>query len=184
MALAIKPVLLSQYEAALCALRECIAACPERCWDGPGSLIAKYPFWQVAYHTLCFVDCYLSPSNEEFKAAIEGPRPAGAPNFHPRGIAELEDEYPSRTFTRDELLAYTEVCRAKLRAVLGDGPGAETDSSLEGPSGFPWLPFSRAELHVYGVRHVQHHAGQLGASLRKAGAVGEEQLRWVKGGWR
>jgi hypothetical protein len=55
---------ISQFEAALAMLNECLHKCPAEHWD---SLIAKYPFWMVAYHTLCFVDCYLAPSNEAFE---------------------------------------------------------------------------------------------------------------------
>jgi hypothetical protein len=43
---------------------------------------------------------------------------------------------------------------------------SETRESLERESGFRWLPFSRSELHVYNIRHVQHHTGQLSAYVR------------------
>jgi len=175
-----KKVVLGQFEAALAMLNVCLVKCPDEHWDGP---IAKYPFWQAAYHTLCFVDCYLSPSNEAFaellkqRAATDGP----ASTLHPLGMAELEEEYPSRRFDRGELLGYVGLCRAKLKAVLGDEPGSETARSLDGPSGFGWLPFTRAELHLYNLRHVQHHAGQLGAYLRRAGVdVGG----WARSGWK
>jgi uncharacterized damage-inducible protein DinB len=58
---------------------------------------------------------------------------------------------------------------------------AETHKTLEGPSEFPWLPMSRAELHLYNIRHIQHHTGQLGAFLRRNGV---DAGRWVKRGWR
>lgn len=168
----IKPILAAQFEAALCMLRDCIERCPPEHWDG---LIAKYPFWQVAYHTLCFVDFYLAPGDEAWE-----PR-TGEGGFHPKGRADLDDEYPSRRFTRAELLAYLALCRAKLHEVLGEAPSAgRARESLEAPSGFPRLPFSRAELHLYNMRHIQHHTGQLGAYLRRAGV----DTDWVKAGWR
>jgi hypothetical protein len=168
----LKPILLSQFEAALCMLDDCIRKCPPGHWDGPAPThtIAKYPFWLVAYHTLCFVDCYLAPSNEAWQPH---------PDLHPAGRAELEEEYPSRVFSQDELIRYADICRGKLRAVLGEGPAAETAETLTHPSGFSWLPFSRAELHLYNIRHIQHHTGQLGAYLRRLGV----ELRWVKTGW-
>lgn len=166
-------VVAGQLEAALAMLNECVRACPDGLWDTP---IAKYPFWHVAYHTLCFVDCYLSISNEAFARELDGRAREGS-ELHPLGLAELEEEYPSRRFERPEILAYVELCRGKLRAALA----AETRDSLAGPSGFSWLPFSRLELHLYNIRHVQHHTGQLGAALRRnAVAVGG----WVKSGWR
>lgn len=158
-----KQAVLSEYEAALCMLNDCLVKCPDDQWDQP---VAKYPFWHVAYHTLCYVDCYLSPSNDAFKPS---------PEFHPKGMEEYDAEYPSRRFTREELLKYAAFCREKL----GPSIAAETEATLAGQSGFPWLKFSRAELHLYNIRHIAHHTGQLGAFLRRAGV----ELRWVKSGW-
>lgn len=152
-----------QFQAGLAMLNECIVKCPEESWDGR---IAKYPFWHVAYHLLCFVDCYLSPNEHAFKPG----------RFHPRGLQELQDEYPSRRFERAELLEYLAECRKKLDASLA----AESRESLEGPSGFSWLPFSRGETHLYNIRHLQHHTGQLSAFLRRQSV----DTRWVKVGWR
>ncbi|KPJ52053.1 hypothetical protein AMJ39_08795 [candidate division TA06 bacterium DG_24] len=44
------------------------------------------------------------------------------------------------------------------------------------PSGFPWLPFNRFELHLYNIRHIQHHAGQLIERLRSQGVT---DFEWV-----
>ena len=151
-----------QFGAAIAMLNECITKCPDEHWD---SRIAKYPFWHVAYHILCFIDCYLSVTEHAFKPG----------KFHPRGMSELADEYPSRRFERAELLEYVSECRTKLAATIA----SETPESLAGPSGFSWLPFPRAELHAYNLRHVQHHTGQLSAFLRKQSV----ETRWVKTGW-
>ncbi|HYE01834.1 MAG TPA: DinB family protein, partial [Phycisphaerales bacterium] len=156
----LKHALRGQFEAALAMLEDCLIKCPAEHWDSP---IARYPFWHVAYHALCFVDCYLSPSNEDFGRLLEERKSARAtdrslPDLHPLGAEELEAEHPSRRFSRDELRAYVGLCRAKLEAVLGDGPGGETWQTLLGPSGFEWLRFPRLELHIYNIRHVQHHA--------------------------
>lgn len=162
----LKLILTAQLEAALAMLDECVRACPDRHWEG---LIAKYPSWQVAYHTLCFVDLYLSPDDASWRARL------GERGLHPRGRRELDDEHPSRRFDQAELIEYIGICRRKLHEAMG----AETAESLAGASGFPRLAFSRAELHLYNLRHIQHHTGQLGAFLRKVG-VG---TAWVKSGW-
>jgi hypothetical protein len=154
-----------QFEAALAMLAACIDRCPPALWDEP---IGKYPFWQVAYHTLCFADCYLAPEDAAWTPQ-EGPG-----GLHPRGRAELEDEYPSRRFEQAELAGYAELCLARLRQTLA----AETDEALAGPSGFSWLPFTRAELHLYNLRHIQHHTGQLSAFLHRHGI----ETRWVRSG--
>lgn len=159
----------SQFHGALAMLEQCIDRCPEERWDEP---IGVYPYWHVVYHTLCFVDCYLSASNEDFMALVAS-RQGMEFNPQPTGMAELEEEFPSRRFTRQEMIRYAAWCREKMSSTLTK----ETDAALEGPSGFSWLKFSRAELHLYNVRHVQHHTGQLTAALRRVGV----ETAWVKG---
>lgn len=163
----LRRTIFGQFQAALAMLHECIDRCPDAHWDG---LIAKYPFWQVAYHTLCFVDLYLEPDEHQFRTR---------PDIHPQGMAEFDDEHPSRRFEKPELLAYVAACRAKLTAALGDGPNAESPEVLAGPSGHARRNFPRAEMHLYNLRHVQHHAGQLSAFLRRVGV----DTRWVGKGW-
>jgi hypothetical protein len=160
----LKSSLIAQHHAALAMLESCVRACPDNRFDGP-ELIARYPFWMVVYHTLCYVDCYLCRDNDSWT-----PHPV----FHPAGRAELEEEFPSRRFERDELLAYLELCRQRVQDLIG----AESAESLAGPSGFGHLPFSRCELHLYSLRHAAHHTGQLTAFLRRAGV----ETRWVKTG--
>lgn len=159
-----KRILAGQFEAGLCMLDDCLRACPDEYWDG---VIGKYPFWHVAYHTLCFVDLYLSPGEAAY---------ASRDAFHPAGMKEFSEEYPSRRFSRAELLAYAAVCRTKIAEVLA----ADTAAALEADCGFHWLPISRGELHLYNIRHLQHHTGQLSAFLRRASV----ETRWVKSGWR
>jgi len=48
--------------------------------------------------------------------------------------------------------------------------------NLEAPSGFYWLPFNKAELQFYNIRHTQHHTGQLADRLRTAANLGVD---WV-----
>lgn len=160
----VKSAVAGQYHAALAMLEHCLRTCPDRLWDG---VIGKYPFWQVAYHTLCFADLYLSPSDTDFQPH----------ESHPAGWREFDDEYPSRRFDRAELLDYTTRCREKTRQVLA----AETCESLSGPSGFARRTFSRIELHVYNIRHIQHHTGQLAAFLRRMEPALQElgPLPWI-----
>lgn len=153
-----------QFEAALAQLTACIRVCPPERWE---EVIGKYPFWHVAYHALMFVDCYLAPSNEAFKPRQQ---------FLPAGRAELEEEFPSRRLAQAELLAYA----LQLRTQIAPAIQRETAPSLAGPSGFGHLPFNRGELHLYNLRHIQHHTGQLSAFLRRC----DVSTPWVKTGWR
>src|SRR4030088_3536216 len=65
-----------QFHAAIDMLANAIEPCPESVWSGPG-----FAFWYLAYHTLFFLDMYLSAEGE--------------PQFHPPASfdrSELEDE--------------------------------------------------------------------------------------------
>lgn len=159
-----KNILGGQFGAALAMFTDCIEKCPPEVWDSP---VAKYPFWLVAYHTLYCTDLYLSPSEDAFELS---------PVFHPGGRSDLEDEYPSRRFDKDEVLAYGAHVRDKAQAALA----GETLESLTADSGFKRRTMSRAELYIYTLRHIEHHTGQLSAIVRKAGG----DPKWVSRGWQ
>jgi hypothetical protein len=154
-------ILGSQLDAALAMLEACIRACPAERW---GDAVGRWPFWEVAYHTLCFADLYLAPGEAAWSPG----------KFQPNGMAELRGEHPSRRFEQMELVGYVEFCRGRARGVFA----GETAEALARPTGFSWLPFSRAEGHIYNLRHIQHHAGQLSAFLRRAGV----ETKWVRAG--
>ena len=58
-------------------------------------------------------------------------------------------------------------CRKKAADVIA----SETADSLRGDSGFDRRDFCRAELHVYNIRHIQHHSAQLILRLRTQAGV-------------
>lgn len=161
----VNTILTGQFEAALCMLYECVRKCPPEHWEGK---IANDTFRQVAYHTLFFVDLYLSPDEKAFTLR----------DVHLRGGDERSSTASSLGLTKEETLSYLTMCRQKMLETLA----CETPESLQRPSGFSWLPFSRGELHLTNVRHVQHHTGQLSAYLRRIVEDGERW--WVKTGWR
>jgi uncharacterized damage-inducible protein DinB len=159
----LRRILTGQFEAALAMLHQCVRICPPEHWD---SKIANDTFRQVAYHTLFFVDLYLSPGEDAFELR----------DLHRRGGDERSSTTASAGLDQDETLAYVAICRHKALAALA----AETAESLQRDSGFARLRCSRAELHLYNIRHMQHHAGQLSASLRRI----KQAVDWVKSGWR
>lgn len=164
----LKQLLTSQFEASLAMLKNCIAACPEEHWEAK---IANGTCRWVAYHTLFFLDLYLSPRNDAFELR----------ELHNHGGDERQP-VACVGLSKDDALAYVEICRQKIV----DSLAVETPESLQGPSGFSWYQCTRGELHVINIRHIQHHTGQLSAYLRRVGAVDEDRraLPWVKTGWR
>jgi uncharacterized damage-inducible protein DinB len=164
----VKLILTGQFEAALSMLKECVEVCPAEHWE---EKIATISFRQVAYHTLFFVDFYLSPNEETFELR----------DFHHEGGDERRP-FPSPGLSQEQTLAYAASCRQKAIETIA----SETSESLEGPSGFSRRKMSRGELHIYNIRHVQHHTGQLSAYLRRLGAAYQHRtvLPWIATGWR
>ncbi len=169
----INRVLLGQYEAAISMLRDAIASCPPAQWDAN---VARLPARVVAFHTLYWTDVYLSRSREACVPHELGAQGRGVPFGTPLPEGTLPPG-----LTQAQSLAYADFCIEKARRVLG----AETEADLAGDSGFG-EPFTRAEMHIYNIRHVQHHAGALGAHIRRlAPDFPEEGLGWVSSGvWR
>jgi uncharacterized damage-inducible protein DinB len=130
-------------------LENAITACPDALW---ADRTRRPEFWYAAYHTLFFLDLYLSDSPDGFAP------PA------PFTLDELEnDTLPERPYGKDELLGYLEHGRDKCRAVLG----ALTDEKLREVHRWWTREFSVLENLIYNMRHVQHHAAQLNLILRQ-----------------
>src|SRR5277367_6485190 len=151
-----------QFHAAIDMLGNAIEACPDSVWSGKG----RSAFWYLAFHTLFFLDLYLSSEDEsQFR-----PQP-------PFSLTELdEDTLPERVYRKDELLVYLEHCRKKLDVVME----GMTESWTTDPCPFEFRAMSNGELLLYNMRHVQHHAAQLNLLLRQ---TTNSAPRWVaKGG--
>jgi hypothetical protein len=166
----VKQLLSRQFEAALSTLGMCIERCPQAAWDLP---IGNLAFCQVAFHTLFFTDYYLGLNESAFR---QQPFHLANQEFF-RDYEELQDRPQVLLYDRPSLQGYLAHCRAKADQAIG----AESADSLMALCGFQRLEFSRAELYVYTIRHVQHHAAQLSLRLRLDAGQG---IPWVKSGWR
>jgi len=165
-----KELIANQFEATLCTLDTCIERCPENAWDDK---IGQYPFNQVAFHTLFFTDYYLGRDAEALRGQ---PFHRDNPEFF-GDYEQLEYREPVTLYDRASIKKYMRHCRQKASDVIA----SETADSLSGPAGFPRRDFSRAELYVLTIRHIQHHAAQLSLRLRIDADV---EIPWVGSGWR
>jgi hypothetical protein len=122
---------------------------------------------------LFYTDFYLGPDEDSFRR-----QPFHRENEHIfRDYEELEDRPQKLLYDRPAIKTYLEYCRMKA----GDVVSRETADSLAASCGFPRRNMSRAELYVYNIRHIQHHAAQLSLRLR---LVFGENISWVESGWR
>ena len=166
----VKTLLTRQFEAALSTLNACIVRCPDDTWDKP---IASLAFCQAAFHALFYTDVYLCENTEAIK---QQDFHRDHPDFF-RDYEEMEDRAQVLMYDKASILTYVSFCREK--AV--DTVAAENAASLAAPCGFPWLGISRAELYLYNIRHIQHHAAQLSLRLR---LNGDAEVPWSRSGWR
>ena len=138
-----------QFHAAIDMLGNAMEACPDTVWFDPG----QHAFWYLAFHTLFFVDLYLS---EEDESRFHPPPPFGLTEFQ-------EGVLPERAYSKEELHAYLRYCRKKLDAVIA----AMTVTWVANACPFSFREMSNGELLLYNMRHVQHHAAQLNMLLRQ-----------------
>jgi hypothetical protein len=166
----LKELLGNQYEAALCTLAHCIDRCDDSAWNAP---VGSLAFCQVAFHTLFFTDFYLGENESGIR---EQPFHRDRPDFF-RDYEELQPRVQTLHYNRSDVLDYLQHCRRKAAETLA----RESADELSSRSGFPGRTFSRAELHLYNIRHIQHHAAQLSLRLRLDSG---QDIPWIGSGWR
>jgi DinB family len=148
MDLSIKEILWRQFGASIDMLKNAMALCPANFWD------TEKKFWYNAYHCLFFLDYYLTMEPKNFS-----PPP-------PFTLSEFEDSMPERTYTKEELLTYLELCRQKCRTVIGSL--TEETAKHNWVNSSETMRYNVIEILLYNMRHVQHHTAQLNLLLRQA----------------
>lgn len=131
-------------------LENAIGACPDDLW---GDRRREPQVWYLAYHTLFWLDFYLTGKEDEYMP----PAPFGLEELDPAGIL------PERVYTREELLNFLDHCRRKAKRMLA----ALSDENPGPRYSFRWGDVSWVELQIYNLRHVQHGAAQLNLILRQ-----------------
>lgn len=156
-----KAIIWNQFGAAIDMLENSVHACPDNVWGD----FSKKPewekndvvgFWYLVYHTLFFLDYYLSEKVES-EQDFAPPAPFSLSEFDPEGVL------PDRVYTKEELLSYLDHCRKKFRRLMA----GLTEERAHRPSGIPRRDMTVAELLMYNMRHVQHHSAQLNLILRQ-----------------
>ena len=139
-----------QFASSIDMLENALVACPDELWSDRSR---RPEFWYVVYHTLFFLDLYLSGSLEGFAP----PTPYTLDELDPAGLL------PERVYTKEEMQAYLEHGREKCRATIE----SLTDEAASSGCVFSWGEMSFAELLLDNMRHVQHHTAQLNLILRQ-----------------
>ena len=153
-----RDVLWRQFGATIDMLGNALEACPEglwkaHMWSDPQMPVEFSDFWYVAYHTIFWLDLYLSGSVEGFMP----PAPYTLDELDSLGIL------PERVYTRDELQSYLAHCRKKCHETIVQ----LTDGQAHRMCSFSWSMggISFEELLLDNMRHVQEHGAQLNLFL-------------------
>jgi hypothetical protein len=156
---ALRATLWNQFGAAIDMLENAMVACPERLWSDRSR---RPEYWYVVFHTLFFLDFYLSEAPDDFRP----PHPFTLDELDPAGVL------PERVYAKRELQAYLEHGREKCRAKIA----TLTEEDARRRFRFGSLEGSVLESLLYNLRHVQHHAAQLNLILREQT---DSAPRWV-----
>ncbi len=154
-----KTILLQQYGAVIEMLETAITVCPEQIWS---DRLQTPEYWYLVYHTLFFLDLYLSGSLNGFAP----PTPFTLDELDPAGVL------PDRVYTKEELQNFLLHCRNKCQTTIGN----LTDAKAQEICKFSWLEISYGELLLDNLRHVQHHVAQMNLILRQKT---DSAPRWI-----
>ncbi len=147
-----------QFGAAIDSLNAAIQKFPDAAWTTGERW---HQPWYVAFHTIFWLDLYLSESSD-----YEPPPP------FTRGELEA-GVFPERPYTKGVLLGWLSQCRQTLATRLAS---VATDEGAQRRCHLHWGDMAAGELLLYNLRHTQHHAAQLNVLTRQAGA---EPAPWV-----
>jgi hypothetical protein len=148
-----------QFGASVDTLENAIRNCPDEIW---GNRAGYHEYWYMVYHTLFWLDYDVSGSPDEYIP----PPPFTLGELDPAGVL------PDRVYTKQEMLNFLEIGKEHARRLIAALPDEPEDK----PYQVNRLKMSSAELLLYTMRHLQHHAAQLNLLLRQKCDFGS---RWV-----
>lgn len=157
-----KTALWQQFGASIDMFENALEACPtslwrQRLWYNPpdsGFLAEFAEFWHITYHTLFWLDLYLSGSAEE---DFVPPAPFIWTEVNP-------PVSPEQPYTKEELRTYLAAMRPKCQTTIAELSDEQAHQQVD----YPWTdgkPTSFLELLLYTMRHIQEHAAQLNLFL-------------------
>lgn len=155
-----KTILWNQFGAAIDMLENAVAECPDSLWNDSSQ------FWYKAYHCIFFLDYYLSEDADNFMP----PKPFTLSEFNPDG------EMPERVYSKEELITYINFCREKCRKLIS----ALSEENLKKRFKNQYMDYSRLEIILDNMRHVQHHTGQLNLLIRNSGDIPPDWVSQTK----
>lgn len=156
--------------AAIEMLSNAIKNADDDVWDSPSD---ERRFWNIAYHTIFFLDIYLSDFDPDITDVEDQYRV-------PAYLKEWEevynfDEVHEPAMPKEVLQRFLEETRSTLRSRFAEGI-VESQTEKRATS---WLKMSKGAVLLYNMRHIMQHVGHLNDILRTHGLQTSRWLSWV-----
>jgi len=153
------------FGAAIDMLTNIIVICPDELWE------KDKKFFYMAYHTVIFLDYYLTQPVREFHPGLS--YTLGDPDNLPDEA--VDDVIPDRHYTKEEFVSYLASIREKCKKLILSASEGELaarwikddEIDMHGLCAGLVVNYSVLEILFYNFRHVQHHVGQLNLMLRQ-----------------
>ena len=147
-----KKAIKGQYQISLNMLKQAIEKCPDSMWNDQ-SFANK--FWQLAFHTLFYVDMYTQGTDENFVAWEKYKE-----NFQHLGRDSKEDPIPVQdAYSKEDVLEY-------YNHILKDIDARVDGTDMEAISAVSWITCTSFELQIHNIKHIHHHVGMMFDRLR------------------
>ena len=161
----LRRALWNHFGAAIDTFRAQISLCGDPVWE------REKKIGYLCYHVSIFLDYYLSAPVRDFRPAL--PYTLADPDHLPPEA--IDDVLPARAYSRKEMLDWLDAVRSRCRKLILQSTDADFSApwiqpeevDLHGLCPDLVVNYSRLEILLYNLRHLQHHVGQLNLLLRQ-----------------
>ncbi|MCG7753696.1 DinB family protein [Flavihumibacter cheonanensis] len=119
--------------------------------------------YYLSFHTIVFLDYYSSFPPSSFTPLLSFTQLP----VEQRPAESIGDMIPDVIYTKEELLQYVEVIRAKCKGLVFSLTGDTTQPRFTEGSEEGDMDYSFLEILLYNLRHTAHHVGQLQLIIRQ-----------------
>jgi hypothetical protein len=164
-----KDCLCKNFLAAIDMFKSVVGLCPDVLWEH------EKKFFYLTYHTIIFLDYYLSSPVKEFSPLLD----YTIRNADSLPSEAVDDVIPNRFYAKKEILDYLLAIRGRCQKLIDQASEENlkerwiNDDEIDIHGLCPRLvsDYSLLEILFYNLRHVQHHTAQLNLLLRQKANV-------------
>lgn len=153
----LKETLWNQFGASIDMLINVISNCPD------DYFLTHKRFYYVAYHSLIFLDYYLTIPPTDFSPLL--PFTQKEPDERPQEA--IDDLIPDKIYSKPEILEYLELSRKKCKQIVESLTEEKLNERFTEGNQPNDIDYPILEILLYNLRHTQHHTAQLNMLIRQ-----------------